>query len=209
MEEEIIKKYREACYNSQNGCNTFMDAFKNEHPNEYKIITGMYRKRVSLKDTLDAFKLLGYKTYWITLTFKNSKDANKIDSKRKDAIRFLNTITKDFLLVEEFGEDNGRYHLHGFLFVPDLPFIEDNTFELFKTWHSRQKIELLEDDSKYKKKVRYLTNYSTKANPRIRRSKQCSRITNIYKLKKGLIKSFERTGVESYINSISKLIFNI
>ena len=81
--KDIKKEYLTALYNSQNGCNTLMQRFKDEHSEELKVINAMGRKRTSLKDSLECLKLLDEPIYWFTLTFNNEKDCNTIETKRR------------------------------------------------------------------------------------------------------------------------------
>lgn len=184
VDDVLIKEWRTAVYNSANGCNSLVNAFKINHPNEYKLFNAMYRKRTELNRDCAILQDLGLPVYWITLTFNNDKDLNKIESKRKEAQRMLNDIAVCYVIVEEYGEENDRYHIHGF-----LSFKLGYGFQDFIEWHSRQKIELLEG-SKIKRKVRYLTNYLVKQVPRIRRSKTLQRLRSFTKNKGGLRRCF-------------------
>lgn len=185
MNKLILKEYDIAVFNQINGDKELMEDFKNKFPNEYKLISAMYRKRVAIKETLNAMQYLNEPIYWFTLTFNNNKDKNTVIWKRKEAQQFLNKIAPVYLMVEEYGEDNGRYHIHGF-----LCFRYGYGFKDFTKWHSRQKLEELRED-KFKKKTRYLTKYATKQVPQLRRSKQCSILYNEYKYRKRLENNFK------------------
>lgn len=185
VSKELTKEYLDALANQQNGCNEPMNRFKANHKEEYKLITTQYRRRTDLNDTLKVMDMLNDCIYWFTLTFKNSKDKNSVNSKRQEAQRFLNRICSVYVMVEEFGEDKGRYHVHGF-----LCFRYGYGFEDFRQWHSRQKLEALENNAK--KKIRYLTDYSIKQAPRLRRSKSLSVLYTYYKKKKRMSKIFPK-----------------
>ena len=185
MDKSIIKEYECALWTAQNGHDEYLKQFKVSHSEEYKIITAMYRKRVAINDTLKAMSYLNEPMYWFTLTFNNSKDGNSVAWKRKEAQYFLNEIAPIYVMVEEFGEDNNRYHIHGFLI-----FRYGKTWEDFRLWHSRQKIEEL-TENKIRKKVHYLTKYAVKSVPRIRRSKMASTLYNQFKSEKCLLRSFK------------------
>ena len=175
MDKTILREYENAVFFAQcGGDSRQLDLFAHEHPSEYKLITAMYRKRVAMSDTLSAMGYLNEPMYWFTLTFNSVKDKCTIDSKRNSVQNFLSKIAPVYLMVEEYGEDNGRYHVHGFLI-----FRYGCGFNDFRLWHSRQKLQELTDNIK-KKKIRYLTKYAVKSVPRLRRSKMCSILYNEY-----------------------------
>lgn len=202
LDKAILKEWCNAVANSCfNGSQEALKRFKEEHNEEYKLITAMYRKRIAIKETLDIMEDMNEPIYWFTLTFNNEKDINKVDTKRKDAERFLNSMCQCYLMVEEYGEDNGRYHIHGFLtFKYGYGFLD------FTKWHSRQKIELLEEDKKKKKKVRYLTKYAVKSVPRLRRSKTLSKLYALYKKKKAIRKGFYDTYLEEFKRYVASVV---
>lgn len=180
--EQTRKEYINALYNLQFGNKEPMTRFISKYPSEYKLITTMYRRRTDLTDTLETMKMLNDPIYWFTLTFNNDKDSNSIETKRKEAQKFLNRMCSVYVMVEEFGEDNGRYHIHGFLcFKFGFGFVD------FIQWHSRQKLIELDSGNK---RIKYLTDYTSKQAPRIRRSKSLSALYNYYKKNKRLKKTF-------------------
>lgn len=201
VNDSILKEWNNAVANSCfGGSQEPLKRFKEEHIEAYKLITAMYRKRVAIKESLDIMEDMNEPIYWFTLTFNNDKDSNTIETKRKEAEKFLNSMCLCYLMVEEYGEDNGRYHIHGFLcFKYGYGFVD------FTSWHSRQKIELLEEDKKKKKKVRYLTKYAVKSVPRIRRSKSLSLMYNYYKNKKRIRKGF----YEHYMNQFKSYVATV
>ena len=181
---QLLKEYKVAIYNQLSGCNELMDKFKTLHPFEYSVFRKMYVRRTSINESIEAMQFLNDKIYWFTLTFNDKRDKATIQSKRKAATTFLNDLAAFWLLVEEFGEDNGRYHIHGF-----LVFKYSKSFTDFREWHSRQNIVLLENNKKVSKRVYYLTNYMCKDVPRIRRSKTLVALTKTYHKNKGLIRN--------------------
>ena len=200
LNAQVLKEWQNAVINSQFGFHGLVEEFQKRHPQEYKIISSMYRKRVVLKDCLAMMQDMNEPIYWFTLTFNNKKDLNNITSKRKDAQRFLNRICICYVMVEEFGEDNGRYHIHGFLcFKYGCGFID------FVEWHSRQKIELMED-RKLKKKVRYLTKYAVKQVPRIRKSKTMVQLVKFYRKEKRLKSSFPSLYEEDFKQVVASVV---
>jgi len=194
--EELLREWRDAVYNSANGYHKQVEDFKQAHKEEYKIITSMYRKRVALRDCTDIMTALNEPIYWFTLTFNNDKDINKISTKRREAEMFLNKMSACYVLVEEFGEDNGRYHIHGFVvFKYGYGFLD------FKEWHSRQKLEEM-NGYKLKTKIKYLTKYAVKQVPRIRRSKTMSLLCKFYNTHK----RFKRCFPEHYEDKFNKFV---
>ena len=196
--KDTKKEYLSALYNLQFGSRTLMADFIKNHPSEYKLITTMYRRRCDLTDTIETMKLLNEPIYWFTLTFNNEKDTNNIETKRKDAQRFLNKICSVYVMVEEFGEDNGRYHIHGFLcFKYGFGFVD------FVQWHSRQKIIELDNANK---RIKYLTDYSTKQAPRIRRSKSLSALYTYFKKHKRMYKLFNSTFIDNFNKQVANVV---
>lgn len=174
ISEQIIKQYFNALVSQSNDSYMPMEMFKNEHPFEYKHITCIYHKRVKLRYDLNVMMALSNnKVYWGTLTYNDSKDKNKISSKRKEATRFLSNVFRLWLMVEEFGGDNGRYHIH-FIGV----FNEGKTFNDVFRWTSREDIQKVKSITKV---ARYLCDYVTKNVPRIRRNKELIRCSNLMK----------------------------
>ena len=195
---EIRKEYLNALYNLQFGSKSLMADFIKKYPSEYKLITTMYRRRCDLTDTLETMKLLNDVIYWFTLTFNNDKDKNNIETKRKDAQRFLNRICSVYVMVEEYGEDNGRYHIHGFLcFKFGYGFVD------FTEWHSRQKIVELDSANK---RIKYLTDYSSKQAPRIRRSKSLSVLYAYFKKRKRMYKHFKETFLLGFNKQVANVV---
>ena len=196
--EEIRKEYINALYNFQSGSKELMPLFISKYPKEYKLIMTMYRKRTELNNTIETMKLLNEPLYWFTLTFNNDKDSNTIETKRKDAQRFLNRICSVYVMVEEYGEDNGRYHIHGF-----LCFKYGFGFADFVQWHSRQKIIELDNGNK---RIKYLTDYSSKQAPRIRRSRSLSALYTYFKKHKRMYKLFNSTFLDGFNKQVANIV---
>lgn len=174
--QEIISLYVEA----RRACCEYDDfdkmrAFKKLFPNEYKRFSAVARKRCEIRKSVDAMGVLGRDVYFGTLTYNNAKNRNKEEIKRKEAFEKLNSVFEYVLLVEEYGEDTNRYHIH-FLGV----FRANKDFDSFKAvWsHSRQNLRLLDSNSKIDK---YLCKYLTKDLPRLRRNKRLCGLVKRYK----------------------------
>lgn len=180
--------------------NTQTQLFKKQHLKEYNLLNAFYHLRSSLTEDLKVMSLIG-DIQWFTLTFDNKRDKSKIESKRKSATRFLNDLFITYEMVEEFGEDNGRYHIHGF-----GCYRIGKGFNDFIKWPCRNKIETLTEDKK-KKKIKYLTNYAVKDLPRRRRSKSLVKLVNYYKSKKKLSISFPECFACKFSIEVCKIHF--
>lgn len=166
-------------------CNKGIEEFRLNYPLEYRHISSFFRLRTVLKGDIDALSYLG-EVKWFTLTYNEEKDKNKENTKRKNAFKFLNSVFVAFLLVEEHGEEKGRYHVHGFGVFKD-----SNSFESFRKWHSGQNIKTLNGNELFKK-VKYLTKYAVKQLPRVRRSKTLIAYEKLFKSMKWARKDFKR-----------------
>lgn len=197
--DEIRKEYLNALSNLQFSSKEPMTRFISNHPKEYKKITAMYRKRTELNNTIETMKLLDEPIYWFTLTFNNDKDKNSIETKRKEAQRFLNDMCSVYVMVEEYGEDNGRYHIHGFLCFKYGYGIFD-----FMQWHSREDIKELKTG--IKKQVKYLTDYNCKSIPRLRRSRSLSALYTYFKEHKRLYKNFRDTFLIGFNKQVANVV---
>lgn len=170
VSQEQRNEYFNALYNQQNGNSEPMKRFKEKNECLYRIINAMYHKRVKvLKDIRVMREVSCNKVYFGSLTFNEVKDKNQEKTKRKEVFSFLNTIFLCFLVVEEYGEENGRYHCH-YVGI----FKDNKTFEDLFSWHSREDIQRVKSDRAV---ARYLCNYIVKQVPRIRRNKTLIKIS--------------------------------
>ena len=201
LNKSIVKLYYKAIESSI--CEDYlpMQIFKQEYPNQYKRFNAIHRKRAVINESLSAMKVISDKVYFGTLTFNARKNLNKIATKRKEAFNKLNAIFEYVLLVEEYGEDNGRYHIH-FLGV----FKEDHNFDSFKLiWnHSRQNLELLKTNSRVSQ---YLCKYLGKDLPRIRRNKKLVALAREYHKGKSLQRFFPNVVEFSPVRRCSNYAF--
>lgn len=173
ISESIRKEYFNALYNSQNGNNEPMKRFKFSYPKEYDLINGVYHKRIKLRQCIAAMKdVSSDSVYWGCLTFDEKSDKNLITTKRKQAQKHLNEVFDLWVMVEEFGEDNGRYHIH-FIGV----FKVGKSFDDFFKWKDREQIEKVVSE---KRISRYLCDYMSKQVPRVRRSKNLIKVCDLY-----------------------------
>lgn len=185
INESIMSEWYDAVrYSSDHFSSRKIDLFKEKYPIEYGYISRFFRLRSELFIDLECLLSLG-EVQWFTLTFNERLDINKESTKRKSAFSFLNGVFCAFLLVEEYGEDNGRYHIHGF-----GVYRLNKGFEDFREWNSLQKIYTLDGDHA-KKRVKYLTKYAVKELPRLRRSKSLCMYKKLYLSAKRLKNGFK------------------
>lgn len=176
--------------------NKLINEFKECHPFEYGYISKFFRLRTELNKDIECLSTLG-DVQWFTLTFDNEYDAMKEETKRKSAFKFLNEIFLCFLLVEEYGEENERYHIHGF-----GVYRIGKGFDDFREWKYLQKIRTL-DNVGLRQKAKYLTKYAVKALPRLRRSKTYI----MYKKAFTRFKSFKKDFAKCYDCKLNLLKF--
>lgn len=174
ISKDILDEYYKALWSVQDNYRSpAILSFRLSHPDEYRTISAMHRKRTQLKKDIKAMWSYSHRLAWFTLTYDQVKDKNTERYKRKEAFEFLNGVFKMFNAVEEYGEQEGRYHIHGF-----GVFLDGKDLEDFYEWHSREEIRLL-NNYIVEKKIKYLTNYATKNVPRLRRN----RTLNAYRKK--------------------------
>lgn len=154
-----------------------LEEFCKNYPLEYKLLSAIHRRRSRINLGIKALALLGREIYWGTLTFNSKKDKNLISSKRKEAFTNLNKIFDYFMLVEEYGEKNNRYHIH---FIGSMKYGK-TTNDFFKRdiWKSRRDIRVV--DTK-KNIASYLVKYLSKDLPRIRSNKMMVKLIKAYKV---------------------------
>lgn len=141
-----------------------LNDFKNDNPEEYQFLMSMSNKRREIKD--NALFMMSYsdKVCFGALTFDDSHDSSSESNKRKQAIRHLNEYMNCWLLVEEYGDENGRYHCHFIGVLKNgIKYSEFNS-----SWHSFAFIEKVKSR---RKTAKYLCEYTSKQVPRLRRSK--------------------------------------
>ena len=166
INEDILKEWTSAQISASYGHYQGLALFKSKHPDEFKHLQSMSSKRKEIITAIDIMSCLGV-VHWITLTFDNESDCYKESTKRKQAWQLLNKYCGAVLMVEEYGEMKGRYHIHA------LATWKNNDIkyqDFYSEWSSRSSIECLEK-WQYKKKAKYLTKYVVKDVPRLRRNK--------------------------------------
>lgn len=171
----VIDFYRYCLACARGGWGKPMDLFKSMFPSDYAFISSMLHKRVTTRKNIDFMLWLKPEAvYFGDLTYSDDYDKKAIELKRKMAQRHLNKYFDVYMLFEEFGTQNTcRYHVH---FVGVLKSgvkakdVRDNwpCFSKCKFVHSSRGV------------ASYLTNYSTKQVPRVRRNKQLVQLQRQY-----------------------------
>lgn len=164
-------------------------SFKEKYPDLYPYINSMSNKRKILKYEVEAMSHYGGSLYWCTLTFDSENDIKQKCTKLKMAWRLFEKFCDLVLMVEEYGELYGRYHLHAFITFKKGARLED----FYKSWSSRITAKIIYSNAFMVAKIKYLTKYSTKDVPRLRRNKK---LIELIKLEKK-IKLKERYGFGS------------
>jgi len=166
INDEVLKEWYSAVQVANDHFNNYkINEFKIKHPLEYSYISRFFRLRTELKGDIECLLSLG-PVQWFTLTYDDEHDKNLETTKRRSAFKFLNEVFIAFLLVEELGEENGRYHIHGF-----GVYRIGKGFDDFRQWNCRQSIRTIYDQDGARKGAKYLTKYAVKEAPRLRRSK--------------------------------------
>ena len=176
IDEDILKEWTNAQISASCGRFYGLNMFRIKYPTEFKHLQSMSSKRKEIITAIDIMSCLGV-VHWITLTFDHQHDQHKEICKRKEAWQLLNKYCGAVLMVEEYGEDNGRYHIHALGTWKDYDL---KYTDFYNEWSSRATIEKLEQ-WKYRKKAKYLTKYVVKDIPRIRRNKVLLQAQKHYK----------------------------
>lgn len=161
--------------------------FKEKYPDLFRHMTSMLRKRTKLRTTIEAFRSVSPFVYWGALTWSEEEnDLNEL-SKRKQATRFLDKFFACYVYVEEYGEEEGRYHIHFFGLMSKFYTFD----EMYNEWHSRLEIECLKD-YQCSKKIKYVTKYAVKDVPRLHMNARAKQLVLDYRQKK----KFDSIGFE-------------
>lgn len=184
LTDEQYEEWRNALLNAQAGSSFGVKEFASKYPELYKHISAMLRKRTKLRSTLEAYKSVSEFIYWGHLTWDDEHNEESEETKRQQALRFFAKYFKLYCFVEEYGEENERYHIHFFGVLKS----KSITYEMmYQGWHSRIKMECLKTYSERIKKIRYLTKYCVKQVPRIRMDKRSIALLKDYKQYKHMV----------------------
>lgn len=173
LSNELLDKYY-SCLRSSVEFNNHapMQRFKEEHKQEFLYINNCYAKRVKIAKCCEALKHYKQDIFFGALTFDEKHDKSTIRNKRVQAQKHLNNCFACWVMVEEYGEENGRYHIHFF-----GVYKRGKTHNDFHSgWHSIANIKPLKH-----KDIRYVTDYTSKQCPRVRQSKSMLELVRNYK----------------------------
>lgn len=176
--EQTIRDFYFYCLRERNTGNYYaLDKFKEWFPSTFTRLQSTLNKRTIIKNdikTLQSFKR-GLVVFG-ALTFSDSNYKDNEKNMRIKAQRYLERYMPIYELIEEYGEDKGRYHIH---FLGILK--EGITYlEFHAGWEDYSYIERVKDHKKDLKKVsKYLCDYIVKQVPRIRRNKRFIKVKDL------------------------------
>lgn len=175
--DEQFEEWKNAITCAEFGHSQSIKLFASKYPELYAHMSSMLRKRTKLRSTLEAYKTISPFIYWGALTWNEEHDNVNEKIKRNQALRFFDKFFKLYCFVEEYGEDNGRYHIHFFGVIKS----EDITYDLMRdNWHSFLQIECLKS-YECNKKIKYVTKYAVKQVPRVRMNKRSVKLLKEFK----------------------------
>ena len=152
-----------------------MNIFKFMFPDVYHRIMSTLSKRSELKKNIEFMMVVsGGLVYFGDLTFDNEHISREEEDLRRKAIRYLNKYCKLWTMVEEHGEQNGRYHIHWIAVFKDkkTPKMLQEEWPCFAHY---SRVKSVHGTAKY------LCNYVSKQVPRIRRNKDLVQCMKLYK----------------------------
>lgn len=201
--DEQFKEWNDAITCAEFGSSGSIKLFANKYPDLYKHMSSMLRKRTKLRSTIQAYRDISCYIYWGALTWNEEQDSLCERTKRAQALRFFDKFFKLYTFVEEYGEEEGRYHIHFFGILKDSSI----TYDLMRdNWHSYLQVECLYKYYDIKKKITYVTKYCVKQVPRIRMDKRSIKLLKDYKLNKHWINIGFDCFKSDYFNKISDLL---
>lgn len=165
-----------------------LDKFKEWFPDMFHSMQAILNKRSIIKEDLVIFKAISKRVVFGSLTFSNNNLKNNEYLMRKKAQRYLDKCLTLYDIVEEHGSLKGRYHVHY------LGILKDNItyIDFHNGWEDISYIEAVKSSKKDIKKVsKYLCDYVVKQVPKIRRTKQFTKVKKLYKVYTKLIEHGE------------------
>jgi hypothetical protein len=193
-DEQSLRDFYFYCLSERKRGNYYsLDCFRKWFPKFFNRMQSILNKRSSIKSDLEFMQSLKMgRVYFGALTYNEELDSKSEENKRKMAQRYLDKFMPIYEIIEEYGEEKGRYHVH-FLGVMS----SDKTYiEFHSGWSSYSYIEPLKS---VKKASKYLCDYVVKQVPRIRRNK---RLITLMKSSKD-----SKEFIEAVIDSSSELPF--
>ena len=195
-----IDFYRYCLSCARGGWDYPMTRFKEWFASDYAFISSMLHKRCVTRKNIDFMLWLKPEAvYFGDLTYSDKYDVKAIELKRKMAQRHLNKYFDAYMLFEEFGTENTcRYHVH-FVGVLKKDFKAKDVRE---NWPCFSKCKFVRSSRGV---AAYLTNYSTKQVPRVRRNKKLIQLEAEYKK----VQYLDLEACEEWCAGISKEFDNL
>lgn len=163
------------------------------------------RRRVKIASMLEEYIRLNRIVYFVTLTF----DDEILGKRRKDLVkrkarRFLHEICDYYFFIEEYGEENNRYHLHA------IVVLKNDDWTKVREWDYRQNVKEIHLTKKSVKKVtRYMCKYLTKQQTKIYRCKATTHLINIQKKVKWYARWTNKPENDESVKEYRKQIENV
>lgn len=153
---ETLGKYPKTDYFITVGCGSCINCFKK--------YMSSWRFRL-MHEFLSLDERTLNKSYYVTLTIEPKFYTEKKPLLKKMVRRFLERVRSKYkksirhFLITERGEDNGRYHFHGFFFDPPCP-----ANEFYNLWYYGfvDIYPVTDKSSTLSQKISYCTTYITK-----------------------------------------------
>lgn len=161
-----------------NGVYYPLDKFKEWFPKDFRTLQTILNKRSIIKEDLTIMKTISKRVVFGSLTFSEKNLLPREDLMKRKAQRYLDKCLTLYDIVEEHGTLKGRYHVHY------LGILKDNLtyIDFHNGWEDISYIEAVKSSKKDIKKVsKYLCDYVVKQVPKIRRTKQFTKVKKLYK----------------------------
>ena len=174
--EQSVRDFYFYCLSERKRGNYYaLDCFKKWFQSSFVKMQSILNKRTLIKRDIEFMTQVSKKrVVFGALTFDNELDVKTEANKRKMAQRYLSKFMPMYEIIEEYGEEKGRYHIH-FLGVME----DGKTFiEFHNGWSSYSYISPVRS---LKKASKYLCDYVVKQVPRIRRNKLLCECLKHYK----------------------------
>lgn len=167
--EQSLRDFYFYCLKERNEGNYYsLDWFRKYFPTFFHKMQAILNKRTLIRRDIEIMKAVSKRVVFGALTFsdKNLKENEK--NMLKKAQRYLEKYLSAYEIIEEYGQEHDRYHIHYIGIMRDnLTYIE-----FHNGWEDYSYIEAVKSSAKDKKKVsKYLCDYVIKQVPHIRRNK--------------------------------------
>lgn len=177
--EQSVRDFYFYCLRERNNGNYYaLDCFKKWFPVKFYEMQSILNKRTLIKRDLEIMKAVSNRVVFGALTFSDSNYLDNETNMKRKAQRYLDKCLSAYEIIEEHGEEKGRYHVHYLGILQEgLTYID-----FHNGWEDYTYIEAVKNSKKDIKKVsKYLCDYVVKQVPRIRRNKLLLKVINLYK----------------------------